>query len=160
MTKISAIAAVGKDNVIGRDNQLIWHIPEDLKRFKKITIGHPIIMGRKTFESIGHPLPGRTNIIITRDQHFKVRDSIVVHSIDEAIEEGKQIDNEEIFIIGGGEIYSQALAQIDRLYLTLIYDERDGNVFFPDYADFTKETFREEREHDGLKYAWVNLERG
>lgn len=160
MTKISAIAAMGKNNVIGKDNQLIWHIPEDLKRFKKITMGHPIIMGRKTFESIGNPLPGRTNIIITRDEHFKVKNSIVVHSIDEAMERGKQLDNEEIFVIGGGEIYNQALEQIDKLYLTLIDDERDGNVFFPDYTDFTKETLREEHEQGSLKYVWVNLERG
>ena len=159
MTKISAIATVGRNNVIGRDNQLVWHIAEDLKRFKKITMGHPIIMGRKTFESIGNPLPGRTNIIITRDQHFKVKDSIVVHSIDEAIEQGRKLDNDEIFIIGGSEIYNQALSETDRLYLTLIDDEKDGDVFFPDYSKFSKEVFREEHEHEGLKYTWVNLER-
>lgn len=160
MTKVSAIVALGKDSIIGKGSELLWRIPDDLARFKKITIGHPVIMGRKTFESIGRPLPKRPNIIITRDKSFEAESCLVTHSIEDAIEEARDLDYEEIFIIGGGEIYKQALPQTDKLYLTLIDDEKNGNVFFPDYSEFTKEISREEREYEGLKYAWVDLERG
>ena len=159
MAKVSAIVAIGIGNVIGKDNELLWRIPDDLERFKKLTIGHPIIMGRKTFGSIGRPLPGRPNIIITRDKNFEAAGCLVVHSIEDAIEEAKDLDDEEIFIIGGGEIYKQALPQIEKLYLTLINDKKEGDVFFPDYSEFTKEVSREEREHEGLKYTWVDLEK-
>ena len=160
MTKVSAIVAISKNNVIGRDNNLIWRIPDDLKRFKNLTMGHPIIMGRKTFESIGKRLPGRTNIIVTRNKKFFGDGLVVVHSVEDALNKAKELDDGEIFIIGGGEIYKQTLPYTDKLYLTLINDAADGNVFFPDYREFTKETFREEREFEGLKYTWVDLERG
>jgi len=159
MTKVSAIAALGKDNAIGKDNRLLWRIPHDLARFNRLTVPHPIIMGRKTYESIGKPLPGRTNIVVTRNKNFSADGCIVVHSVDKAIERAEEVDAEEIFIIGGGEIYKQALPRTDKLYLTLIDGVKDGDAFFPEYKDFTKETFREEREYDGLKYAFVDLER-
>lgn len=160
MTRVSAIAAIGKNRELGKGNNLLWCIPHDLARFKSITMGHPVIMGRKTFESIGRPLPGRPNIIITRDKSFEAEGCLVTHSIEGAFEEAKDLDDEEVFIIGGGEIYKQAMPYVDKLYLTLIHDEKEGDVFFPDYSEFTKETFREEHEYEGLKYTWVDLERG
>ena len=160
MAKVNAIDAIGKNRELGKSNNLLWRIPHDLARFKRITMGHPIIMGRKTFESIGKPLPGRPNIIITRDKSFEAEGCLVTHSIEDALDEAKELDDDEVFIIGGGEIYKQALPQTDKLYLTLIHDEKEGDVFFPDYSEFTKETFCEEHEHEGLKYTWVDLERG
>ena len=162
---ISIIAAIGKNRVIGKDNQLLWHIPDDLKRFKALTIGHPIIMGRKTFESIvavlGKPLPGRTNIVVTRDLLWQYDGVIVAHSVEEAIEKARTCEGgEEIFIGGGAEIYRQALPLADKLYLTLIDDEKEGDSYFPSHEkDLFKKTFEEVREWNGLKYQWMNLER-
>ena len=139
---------------------LLWRIPDDLMRFKKLTMGHPIIMGRKTFESIGKPLPGRTNIIVTRNKSFTADGCVVAYSVENAIEKAKELDSEEVFVIGGGEIYKRAMPHTDKLYLTLVDDDKDGNVFFPDYSKFKKEVYREEREREGLKYTWIDLERG
>jgi dihydrofolate reductase len=164
MTKprISIIVAHSQNMAIGKANTLLWHLSDDLKRFKKLTTGHPIIMGRKTYESIGRPLPERTNIIITRDKHSKISGCLVTHSIEEAIEKAKGLDQEEIFIIGGGEIYKQALPLAHKLYLTLVESDKEGDIFFPNWHnDFKKETFREERfdEKTGLTYTWIDLER-
>src|SRR6185503_7742279 len=106
---ISAIAAIGRNRELGKGNQLIWQIPDDLKRFKSLTTGHPIIMGRKTFDSIGRVLPNRTNIVITRDTHWNHEGVVVAHSVEDAIEKGKALDQSEIFIIGGAQIYEAAL---------------------------------------------------
>ncbi len=172
--KISIICAMDEKHGIGRDNKLLWHIPEDLKSFKELTSGHPIIMGRKTFESIGRVLPNRTNIIITRDQNYKVEGAVVVHSLEQGIEEAKKAPGaEEIFIIGGGQIFQQSLPLAQRLYLTIVArlpslggeatGGQDGNfdadTFFPDYSMFRKKTFEEKGEHNGLLYAFVNLEK-
>lgn len=165
---VSAIAAIGaKNRALGKSNKLLWAIPDDLKRFRGITRGHPVIMGRKTFESIvaiaGKPLPDRPNIVITRNSAGLTwaEGVIAVGSIGEALEKAKELDQEEIFIIGGGEIYKEALPYTDKLYLTLIEDEKEGDVFFPPYEDqFTIKTFEEAREWNGTKYHWVNLERG
>lgn len=182
--RISVVVAIGRNRVLGKDNQLLWHIPDDLKRFKRLTLGHPIIMGRKTFESIismiGKPLPGRTNIVVTRDPGFisrchlnignfaQQRHSsyqgealIIVSSIKDAIEKAKDAPGgEEIFIGGGGQIYAEALPLVDKLYLTLIEDDKEGDSYFPPYeSEFTKKVFEESHEHDGLKYAWIDLER-
>lgn len=166
--RISIAVALGKDSknnhVIGHGNDLVWRIPDDLKRFKQLTLGHPVIMGRRTFESIlqslGKPLPGRTNIVVTRDQNYAHEGAIVAHSLEEALEKARAIDNEEIHIGGGADIYKQALPYVDKLYLTLIDDVREGDTFFPPYEqDFTKKTFEEAREYNGLKYTWVDLER-
>ena len=176
--KVSIVVAVTrKDAAIGNGGKLLVHISDDLKRFKEITKGHPIIMGRKTFESIGRPLPDRTNFVITRTPDFKVANIITVHSLEDAIKKaGEVLDGhhpasrlqdgahqaKEIFIIGGGDIYAQALPFTDKLYLTIVESDLEGDVFFPDWRkDFTKETFREERfdEKTGLKYTWVDLER-
>lgn len=158
--KISLIAAISTNNVIGRDNKIPWHISEDFKRFKSLTMGHPIIMGRKTFESIGKPLPGRTNIVITRDENYSPEGAEVVHSIDEAVELAKTKEgSDEIFIIGGGQIYSQSMDLADKLYLTIVEQEVEGDIFFPDYSDFNKVTFEQEGESEGLKYKFIDLEK-
>ena len=135
-TIVSAIAAIGENRELGLNGKIPWHIPEDFKHFKKITTGHPVIMGRKTFESIGKPLPGRTNIIITRNTDFKAAGCIVVDSIKKAIEEAKKYNQEEIFVIGGGEIYKQALPYIDKLYLTVVKGSFEADAYFPDYSNF------------------------
>lgn len=167
--RVSAVVAIGRDgkhnHVIGRNNELIWHIPDDLKRFKAITLGHPVIMGRKTFDSIvsvlGKALPGRTNIVVTRDTTWTYPDVVVVHSLDEALSKATELDSEEIFIGGGTQLYEQAFPQIDRLYLTLIDDEQEGDSYFPQYEkDFTRVLSEEEREWNGLRYTWIDLERG
>jgi dihydrofolate reductase len=161
---VAAVVAIGKHRELGKEGKLLWHIPDDLKRFKALTLGHPIILGRKTFESIvgylGKPLPGRTNIVVTRDPNWKYEGVIVVPSLDAAIEKAKQLDSEEIHIGGGAQIYEQALPYIDKLYLTIIDDTKDADSFFPPYEDqFTKKVFEEEREWNGLKYRWVDLGR-
>lgn len=165
--RVSIVVAVGRDgqhnHVIGNGNELLWHIPDDLKRFKALTLGHPIIMGRKTFESLPpkvRPLPGRTNIVVTRDVHWSHEGVITAHSIEDALAKARDIDHEEIFIGGGTQIYEHALPQVDRLYLTLIDDEKEGDAYFPPYEkEFTKKLAIESREFNGLKYEWVTLER-
>lgn len=129
---ISAIVAVTKNNVIGKENKMPWHLPADLAYFKKTTLGHPVILGRKNFESIGKPLPGRTNIIVTRDRSFACSNCKVVHSLEEALLFGFQNKEEEVFIIGGGTIYEQSKDLWDKLYLTEIDVVMDGDVFFPE----------------------------
>ena len=164
MSRVSAIAALGADRVIGKDNSLLWHIPDDLRRFKALSLGHPVIMGRKTFESIvailGRALPGRTNIVVTRDTSWNYEGALVAHSLPDAIAKAKEIDTEEIFIGGGAQIYAEALPCADRLYLTLVEDDKEGDTYFPEYEkEFTKEISRESREWGGLRYAWITLER-
>lgn len=158
--RVSAIAAIASGNrALGRGNDLIYKIPEDLKRFKDLTSGHPIIMGRKTFESIGRVLPNRTNIIITRDLDFKAEGAIVVNSIEEALEKAKRLEKEEIFIIGGAQIYQQALPFTDKLYLTLVEGSPEADVYFPDYTSFTKKTFEQKNESNGISYIHLDLEK-
>ncbi len=158
-TKLNLIAALGQDRVIGKNNELLWKIPDDLKRFKALTTGHPIIMGRKTFESIGRVLPGRTNIVITRNTELKIEGALICNSFEEAIRAASKIDS-EIFIIGGAEIYRQAIDKADRLYLTVIDEKKDGDAFFPDYSKFTKIVSEENKTTDtGLRYQWFVLEK-
>nr|WP_320118134.1 dihydrofolate reductase [uncultured Marinifilum sp.] len=127
--KLSIIVAASRNNVIGKDNQLIWHLPADLKRFKALTTGHTIIMGRKTFDSIGKPLPNRTSVIITRQPDYKQEGCVVVHSFEEALDFVK--DQDKAFVIGGGAIYQEAISKADELYLTLVHHEFDGDTYFP-----------------------------
>lgn len=162
MTKprISIIVALSETtHAIGKDNNLLWKIPEDLKRFKSLTMGHPIIMGRKTFESIGRPLPGRLNIIVTRNKEYRATGAIIVSSIEEAIAHAKKEDTQEVFIIGGQEIYTLALPFTDRLYLTLIQSDLQGDVFFPDYSEFTKQILMEEHGTNTPPYTFLILEK-
>jgi dihydrofolate reductase len=147
--KITAIVAVGKNNVIGKDNQIPWYLPEDLKWFKKQTLGHAVVMGRKCFESIGRPLPKRTNIIITRDIFYLVQGCQVAHSISDALQLAKNEGETEVFIIGGGEIYTQTLSIYDKIILTEVEIEAEGDVFFPEIdASDWKMTFEEKHEKD------------
>lgn len=132
--QISIIAAFTENRVLGKNNQLIWHLPEDLKNFKRLTSGHPIIMGRKTFESLGRPLPNRTNIVITHNPDYQATGCVIVSSLEEAIQKATGIDREEIFIIGGGEIYTQALPLADTMYLTHVHTMLEGDTFFPIFS--------------------------
>lgn len=161
---VSIIAALGEDRALGKDNRLLWHIPEDLKRFKRLTLGHPCVMGRKTFESIvatlGKPLPGRANIVVTRDQSWTHEGAIAAHSLEEALEKAKALEAAEVFVIGGAQVYEQALPFTDRLHLTIIGAAKEADTFFPDYeAWFTRRTHEEHGSHEGLAYRFVTLER-
>lgn len=134
---ITIIAAIARNGVIGRDNRLIWHIPRDLRRFKRLTMGHALIMGRKTFDSIGRPLPGRRNIVITRQSNFAPDGVEVVHSLEQAL---ALVGDAPAFVIGGGEIYRQALPRAERLELTLVDADFEGDVRFPeiDWREWTE----------------------
>ncbi len=152
---VSIIAAISQNLVLGKDNKLLWHVPEDFARFKKLTSGHPVIMGRKTFESIGKPLSNRTNIIITHDENYKTAGCLVVHSLEEAI---KRTKGKEIFIIGGGQIYSQAITLADKLYLTIIKKNFTGDTYFPDYGRFKKIINKKDGKNGDLEYTFLELE--
>ena len=145
--KISLVAAMGLKRVIGKDNAMPWHLPADLRRFKQITMGKPIIMGRRTFESIGRALPGRYNIVITRDMGYKAQGATVVHSSGEALVAAGDVD--EVMIIGGQSLYEEFLPRADTLYITLIEAHVEGDTFFPEYsrADW-EEISRESHDAD------------
>lgn len=159
------VAGIGtKTRAIGKDNQILFHVPDDLKRFKELTVGKPVIMGRKTFESIvamlGKSLPGRTNIVVTRDEKYAYEDVLVAHTLEEALTRASEENPEEIHIGGGAEMYKQALSYVDRLHLTLFDDDRAGDTFFPEYeGDFFEVARHGRRESDNLKYEWVDFER-
>lgn len=159
--RISIVAALGATTrVIGRKNELLWHLPEDLKRFKRLTLGHPVVMGRKTWESLppqARPLPGRRNIVVTRQAGYAAPGAEVAASLEAAL---ARTEGEEVFVIGGGELYAAALPLADTLYLTLVDDEPAGDAYFPVYEGSFHEVAREEpREEDGIRYQWVTFER-
>jgi len=130
---LSAIVAAAEDNAIGKDNDLLWKLPDDMKFFKSTTSGHPVIMGRKTLESFRRPLPNRENIVITRNTAYSPEGVHVCHSLDQAIEQAKSFNSEEVFILGGGEIYRQAISLCDRVYLTRVQAEfPDAEAHFPE----------------------------
>ena len=161
--RVSMVVAIAnKSRAICEEGQLLFRISDDLKRFKALTMGHPIIMGRKTFESIGKPLVGRENFVITRNRQFSAPGIIVCHDLDSAMEQAALKANGEVFIIGGGEIYKLALPKTDKLYLTLINSEKEGDAHFPEYSDIFKKKVREENRLDtkeNLSYSWIDLER-
>lgn len=158
---ITIIAAIARNNALGKNNKLIWHLPADLKRFKNITNGHHIIMGRKTFESLGKPLPNRTTIIITRNKNYKVKDCIVVNSLKEALEKANADENP--YILGGAEIYKQAMNLADQLDVTLIHQEFQADAFFPEIdKSIWKESFREDfkaNEKNKYDYSFVRYKK-
>lgn len=131
---LSLLVAADENNVIGKDNQLPWHLPNDLKYFKNQTWGMPILMGRKTFESIGKPLPGRKSIVITRNKDWQHGNVEVVHSVEEAIEKAKSFDVKEIFVIGGSEIFNTSFEKANRIYLTRIHHQFGGDSYFPNLS--------------------------
>jgi dihydrofolate reductase len=128
--RIAAVVAMAENRVIGRQNQLPWQMPADLQHFKKVTMGKPIIMGRKTYQSIGRPLPGRCNIVITHDLDFQAPGCVVVNSVTSALEASAESD--EIFIIGGALLFEHLLPRIQRIYMTVIHHEIDGDAHFPE----------------------------
>jgi dihydrofolate reductase len=161
--KLSLIVAVAQNNVIGHNNQLIWHLPNDLKQFKRLTTGHCIIMGRKTFDSIGKPLPNRTSIIISRNPDFQIDNCLTVSSLNEAIKKAKELGETEAFIIGGAEIYRLSLSLVDKIYLTEVHHTFEGDTFFPEIdKNSWQETHREDFETDEkhlYKYSFVEMDR-
>lgn len=132
---IAFVVAHDQNHVIGYQNQLPWHIPEDLAYFKEVTLGKPIVMGRNTFESIGRPLPGRENIVVTRNKDYYYPGIIVKHSIEDAVQYAKSL-HEDVMIIGGAEIFKNHLDVADTLFITEIFDEFQGDTYFPQYADW------------------------
>ena len=165
--KVSLIVAVSQNGVIGKDNDLIWHLPKDMKFFKDTTMGHHVIMGRKNFESIPHkfrPLPNRTNIVITRQSDYKAEGSIVVNSVEEALKVAKSNKENEAFIIGGGQIYKIALEKnlVDRIYLTRIHCSFEGDTFFPelnsDWIELKREDYFKDDNHK-YDYSFIVLEK-
>lgn len=159
---LTIIAAVAKNKALGKNNDLIWRLPADLKRFKKITLGHHVIMGRKTFESLGRPLPNRTTIIISRNVSYKVEGCIVVHTLEAAILAAKEDNNP--FILGGGEIYKQALLRADILDLTLVHHSfDDADTFFPEidynqWIEINREDFKADEQH-AYDYSFVRYKK-
>lgn len=160
---ITLVVAMGLNREIGVDNQLPWHLPKDLKHFKEITSGHPIIMGRKTYESIGKPLPNRTNIVISRKKHWFEEGILIVGSIKEAIKFGQKID-EDIFIIGGGNIFEQTMDIADKLEVTEIKTNIEADTFFPkiDPKIWTKtdEVCHEKDEKNNFDFCFQTFQRG
>lgn len=153
--QISIVVAISSNNAIGKNNQLLWHLPADLKHFKNITTGHTIIMGRKTYDSIGKPLPNRKNIVITRQHDLKIDGVEIANSLEEALSLCNT--NEKIFVIGGAEIYRQALPLCDKIYLTRVHRHFDADAFFP---ELDNETWEEIEKEDYLpdeknKYAYT-----
>ena len=161
---IKSIMVARSDNrVIGKDNDLVWHMPADLRYFKETTMGHYAIMGRKTYEAVDKPLPGRTNIIITRQPDYRREGCLIVHSVEEALALGEENGQEEVFILGGSQIYELAMDMADRIYLTEIKAEFEGDSYFPEIdSSKWKEVKREEHAPDEKNphpYAFVVLER-
>jgi len=157
---ISIVVAISENRAIGKDNKLLWYLPNDLKHFKVITSGHTVIMGRKTYESVGKPLPNRRNIIITR-QDIQIEGCEVVNSIKAALELCRT--EREIFIVGGAEIYKQSLHLTDRIYLTVVHKQFDGDSFFPeikktDWLQVSREDHQPD-EKNSLPYSFITYER-
>jgi len=159
---ISMVVAMGENNEIGFNNQLLWHLPKDLKHFKDLTSGHPVIMGRKTYESIGKPLPNRTNIIVSRQKDWFEEGILIVGSIKEAVKFAKKID-ENVFIIGGGNIYEQTMDIADKLEITLVRADLEADTFFPeiDGKTWTKtnEVCHERDDRNAYDFCFQTYER-
>lgn len=157
---LSVIVAMADNRVIGKDGALPWRLSDDLKRFKALTMGHPIVMGRKTWDSIGRPLSGRTNIVLTRDPAFRAEGASVAHSFEAALEAASAAEGgDEVFVIGGEAVYREALGRCDRIYLTEVRGAFDGDARFP---EFERAAFRESAREDGAgapAHAFVVLER-
>ncbi|MDO8240883.1 MAG: dihydrofolate reductase [Candidatus Moranbacteria bacterium] len=156
---ISLIAAIGKNNAIGRNNQLLWNIPEDMKHFKETTTGHTVIMGDRTYSSIGRPLPNRKNIVVSLDDNFSAEGCEVSHDLFKTLDEYKNSE-EEVFVIGGGMIYKLSLPLVDKLYLTIVDDApEDADTFFPDYAEFNQIVKEENVDNGQYKFKFLELTR-
>ncbi len=153
---VSMIAAMGTNRVIGKDNSMMWRLPKEWAYFKETTMNHCIIMGRKNIEAQGRPLPGRTNIVITRDPNLKLSGCVVVNSLEAALAFCKEKGEEEVFICGGGQIYELALPKVDRIYLTEVDYSEEGQVYFPKFNEdkFDKKYIKSCEKSEDNKYAW------
>lgn len=161
--KISLIVAASENNVIGRDNDLPWKLPDDMKHFVRTTKGHCILMGRKNLESFGRLLPNRTNILLTRDQAYEFEGAEIFYNLQKAISFAKESGEEELMVIGGGEIYRQCMPFADRIYLTRIHAEVDGDVFFPElepsFWELKNEEFHDKDESHNFSFTFQTFER-
>lgn len=160
---ISLIVAASENNAIGKNNQLLWHLPNDLRYFKNTTWGMPVIMGRKTFEAVNKPLPGRINIVITRQANWEAEGVTVVSDLEAALEKAKATNCREIFVIGGGEIYKQAFERADKLYVTRVHATIEGDTFFPaidedKWQQVSNEDFTADEKH-AYAYSFQTWER-
>ena len=158
---LSIIVALSENNVIGRDNGLPWRLSADLKRLKSLTMGHHIIMGRRTWESLGRPLPGRQNVVITSDKNYFAEGAIVVHSLEEALTISA-IDN-EVFIFGGGKVFAEALPQVEKIYLTKVHTTIEGDTFFPvlnesEWKEIERHDFSADEKNE-FDYSFVTMVR-
>lgn len=162
--RLSIMAALSSNGVIGRNNQLPWHLSADLKRLKAMTMGHHLLMGRKTWDSVGRPLPGRITVVITRDPEFAAEGVQVVHSLDDAVRVAVEANDEEPFIMGGAQIYEQAIHRADRMYLTRVHVELEGDAFFPEFDDVSEwqlvdaEHFEADEKND-YPYSFLTYDR-
>lgn len=159
---ITIIAAIGKKNALGKDNKMLWHLPKDLKHFKTLTDNHPVVMGRKTYESIGKALPNRTNIVVSRKENWFSEEILIVSKLKEAIKFAKKID-EDVFIIGGGEIYKQTMELADKLEITLVDADFDADTYFPKIDlkiwQKTNEVFHEKDDKNDHDFYFQTYER-
>ncbi|NVJ26622.1 MULTISPECIES: dihydrofolate reductase [Myxococcus] len=158
--KLSAIVALAANRVIGAHNQLPWRLPADLARFKRLTMGHTLIMGRKTYESIGRPLPGRAFIVVTRQRDFAPEGVTVVHSVEQALQQAEGRGDDEVFIAGGADLYAQTMDRVERLYLTRIARDYPGDIFFPE-VDLSGWKLVEQEQHPEAEppHAFLTYER-
>lgn len=166
--RISMIVAVANNLVIGKGKEMAWHIKDDLRRFRMMTEGKTIIVGRTTFEQLrdayvsrGKPLPERRQVILTKNTEYIVDlpDCYVCHSLEEAMDKAREIESEEIYVVGGATIFAQALSSVSRIYLTKVELDVDGDAYFPDYSEFAKVIADEPHEENGIKYRYLTLER-
>ncbi|EKD46495.1 MAG: hypothetical protein ACD_67C00215G0006 [uncultured bacterium] len=157
--KISIICAIAENRAIGKNNQLLWHIKEDFKHFKDKTLGHVIVMGQKTYESIGKPLPNRTTIVLSNDPSVNIEGVIMARTFDEVFEKARELEENEVFICGGGSVYAQTIDKADKLYLTVIEGDFEADVFFPEYDAFTKIISERESSEGDFKYKFLELEK-
>lgn len=158
---LTLIAAAGENNALGKDNDLVWHLPDDFKRFKRLTSGHHIIMGRKTFESFPQPLPERTHVVITRRENYKKEGIVVVHSLERAIELSE--DDPQPFVIGGGEIYKLAIDVADKIELTRVHGTFEADTYFPEIDEtnwkLVAEKYHEKDENHNFAFTYLTYER-
>lgn len=153
---ISIIAAMGENRVIGKNNSMMWNLPEEYQYFKNTTLGHHIINGRKNFEAIGRALPGRVNLVVTRNAEYVAKDCLLFSTIGEAIEFARVQNEKEVFICGGGQIYQETIELADRIYLTKVNFKENGDVYFPEFdeAKFSKKLVKSKNADDRNKYSW------
>ena len=160
---LKILVAFDENRVIGKNNALIWHLPADLKRFKALTTGHVIIMGRKTFESIGKPLPNRTTIVVSRQTELQIEGVILAHSVEEAILKAKTITRDDIFIVGGAEIYALSMPLADEILVTQLHDIFDGDAFFPEISSEMWDLTEQERgitdDKNTYQYSYITYSR-